>query len=51
MGNGMTIEEKKRKVQDFRPIDDAFFEVLTDDTSFCQEMSVCLQIHRLRMEL
>lgn len=38
MGNGMTIEEKKRKVQDFRPIDDAFFEVLTDDTSFCQEM-------------
>ena len=38
MGNEITIEEKKRKVQDFRPIDDAFFEVLADDTSFCQEM-------------
>ena len=38
MGNGITIEEKKRKVQDFRPIDDAFFEVLADDANFCQEM-------------
>ena len=38
MGNEITIEEKKRRVQDFRPIDDAFFEVLADDTNFCQEM-------------
>lgn len=38
MGNEITIEEKKRKVQDFRPIDDAFFEVLADDANFCQEM-------------
>lgn len=26
MGNEITIEEKKKKVRDFRPIDDAFFE-------------------------
>ena len=38
MGNEITIEEKKRRVQDFRPIDDALFEVLADDTNFCQEM-------------
>lgn len=38
MGNEITIEEKKKKVRDFRPIDDAFFEVLADDTGFCQEM-------------
>lgn len=38
MGNEITIEEKKKKVRDFRPIDDAFFEVLADDAGFCQEM-------------
>ena len=36
MGNEITIEEKKKKVRDFRPIDDAFFEVLADDAGFCQ---------------
>ena len=34
----ITVEEKKEKVQDFRPIDDAFFEVLANDIDFCQEM-------------
>ena len=38
MGNEITIEEKKKKVRDFRPIDDAFFEVRADDAGFCQEM-------------
>ncbi len=34
----ITFEEKKEKVRDFRPIDDAFFEVLANDIDFCQEM-------------
>ena len=38
MGNEITIEEKKKKVRDFRPIEDAFFEVRADDAGFCQEM-------------
>ena len=32
----LTLEEKKEKVKDFRPIDDAFFETLADDTAFCK---------------
>ncbi len=35
---GITFEEKQERVRDFRPIDDAFFEVLADDIGFCQEM-------------
>ena len=27
----MTFEEKKERVEGFRPIDDVFFEVLADD--------------------
>ena len=38
MDNQLTLEQKKRKVQDFRPIDDVFFEVLADDVLFCQEI-------------
>ena len=33
-----TIEEKHKRVKEFRPIDDAFFEVLANDIDFCQEM-------------
>lgn len=43
MRDEITIEEKVEKVRDFRPIDDAFFEVLANDISFCQEM---LRIHK-----
>lgn len=38
MGNQLTLEQKKRKVQDFRPIDDVFFEVLANDVLFCEEL-------------
>lgn len=38
MRDEITIEEKVERVRDFRPIDDAFFEVLANDISFCQEM-------------
>lgn len=34
----LTLEEKRQKVQDFRPLDDVFFEVLADDAAFCQEI-------------
>lgn len=34
----LTLEQKKQRVQDFRPIDDVFFEVLADDVPFCQEL-------------
>lgn len=34
----ISLEEKKEKVRDFRPIDDVFFEVLANDSNFCQEM-------------
>ena len=37
-GKDFTIEEKRKRVKDFRPIDDAFFEVLANDIDFCQEM-------------
>lgn len=37
MGN-LTEEEKKEKVQDFRPIDDVFFEVLAKNKGVCEEM-------------
>ena len=33
-----TFEEKKEQVQNFRPIDDVFFEVLADDKEVCQEI-------------
>lgn len=33
-----TFEEKKRQVEDFRPIDDVFFEVLADDKGVCEEI-------------
>lgn len=34
----LTIQEKKEKVRDLRPIDDVFFEVLAQNPSVCQEM-------------
>ena len=37
-GKDFTIEEKHKRVKEFRPIDDAFFEVLATDIDFCQEM-------------
>lgn len=33
-----TDEELRRRIQEFRPIDDTFFEVLADDVAFCQEI-------------
>lgn len=38
MEKQLTLEQKKQKVKDFRPIDDVFFEVLADDILFCQEI-------------
>ena len=34
----MTLEEKRKKIEDLRPIDDVFFEVLADDKMVCQEI-------------
>lgn len=34
----LTLEQKKERVKDFRPLDDVFFEVLADDRDFCQEL-------------
>ena len=34
----MTIEEKLARIQDFRPIDDVFFEALAQSKEFCQEI-------------
>ena len=47
-GKDFTIEEKHKRVKEFRPIDDAFFEVLANDIDFCQEMS---RIHRQNRDL
>ncbi|MCH5268533.1 MAG: hypothetical protein J1E62_09340 [Lachnospiraceae bacterium] len=33
-----SYEEQKKRIQQFRPIDDTFFEVLADDVNFCQEL-------------
>lgn len=38
MNTMLTLEQKKQKVKDFRPIDDVFFEVLADNREFCQEI-------------
>lgn len=38
MEKQLTLEQKKQKVKDLRPIDDVFFEVLADDIPFCQEI-------------
>lgn len=47
----LTLEEKKKKVRDLRPIDDVFFEVLADDTAFCQEiLRVILEDGQLSVE-
>lgn len=47
----LTLEEKKEKVKDFRPIDDAFFETLADDTAFCEEiLRVILNDDKLTVE-
>lgn len=35
---GLTEQQKREKVRDFRPIDDAFFEVLGQSIPVCQEM-------------
>ena len=37
-GETAHIRAEKQKVQDFRPIDDVFFEVLADDELFCQKI-------------
>ena len=37
-GKDFTLEEKHKRVKEFRPIDDAFCEVLANDIDFCQEM-------------
>ena len=34
----MTLEEKREKVKDLRPIDDVFFELLASQKAVCQEM-------------
>ena len=34
----LTIEQKKEKVKDLRPIDDVFFEVLAANKLVCQEI-------------
>lgn len=48
MKKQLTLEQKKQKVRDFRPIDDVFFEVLADDILFCQEiLRTILEDHKL----
>lgn len=34
----LTVEQKKEKVKNLRPIDDVFFEVLARNPLVCQEM-------------
>lgn len=34
----LSLEEKRERIKDFRPIDDIFFEVLANDAAFCQEL-------------
>ena len=34
----LSYEEKRKKVQDFRPIDDTFFEVFANNCDVCQEI-------------
>ena len=34
----LTLEQKREKVRDLRPIDDVFFEVLASKPAVCQEM-------------
>lgn len=34
----LTLEEKQEKVKDFRPIDDVFFEVLSENAKVCEEI-------------
>ncbi|MCH5268204.1 MAG: PD-(D/E)XK nuclease family transposase [Lachnospiraceae bacterium] len=34
----ISYEEKEKRIQQFRPIDDTFFQVLADDVDFCQEI-------------
>ena len=38
MQKPLTIEQKKQKVQDLRPIDDILFEALANDIPFCEEI-------------
>ena len=38
MSDELTLEQKKERVKDFRPIDDVFFEVLADDKEVCEEI-------------
>lgn len=45
---GDTLEERIKKIKEFRPIDDTFFEVLADDAPFCQEiLRVILEDNKL----
>jgi len=47
----MTIEEKIKMIQDMRPIDDIFFEVLAEDPEVCTEMlRTILEDKRLAVE-
>ena len=34
----LTLEEKKARIANFRPIDDVFFEVLAENIEVCQEI-------------
>ncbi len=38
MSNKLTLEEKRAKVRDFRPIDDVFFELLASNKEVCEEI-------------
>lgn len=47
----LTLEEKREKIKEFRPIDDVFFEALADDIKVCQEiLRVILEDPKLTVE-
>ncbi|MCH5267404.1 MAG: PD-(D/E)XK nuclease family transposase [Lachnospiraceae bacterium] len=47
----ISYEEQEKQIQQFRPIDDAFFRVLADDVKFCQEiLRVILQDNELTVQ-
>ena len=47
----LSYEEKRKRVQEFRPIDDTFFEVFANDVDVCQEiLRVILQDPNLEVE-
>lgn len=47
----LTLEEKREKIKELRPIDDVFFEALADDIKVCQEiLRVILEDPKLTVE-